>query len=262
MRYDDIGRAFVYVPPLGDSFTVPEPCSGARSTDRLTPRAVRQIKGAAIKADRMGMGLRTFMTFTVAAEDRTAFLTGELVLGREMKRVLNAFSEWLGRRGRERLVYVWVAENKNDENPHVHLLTNYQVTRAEFDDFAKHVEGLWGFGWVKIERVREPNRAGAYIMKALGYSMKGAAQDQGTVIGNRYGIARAILPRYETLDLFQCAATVEGLQLLQSEMTEDVEELAEGLWLTRYGLAFSAGTELDRVAAVLDEIGGAVHRSD
>ncbi len=233
---------------------MPGPCTGQRSTDKLSRRAVRQIKGAAVKAHNLGMGLGTFMTFTVAPQYRQRFIDGELVMGREMKRVLNAFSEWLRRRGLGRLVYIWVAENKGDANPHVHLLTNYRVPRKEFDDFARHVEALWGFGWVKIEKVRKPESAGRYIMKALGYTMKGAEDDQGTVIGNRYGIARAIIPRYETIDLYDCGQAADSLRLLQSEMTEEIEELAPGVWLTPYGLAFAAGTELERIGEVLDEL--------
>lgn len=251
LRTDDVGRAFLYEPIVGDSINVPEPCTGQRSTKRLTPRAVRNIKGAAIKAHHLGLGLCTFITFTVAPEHREAFASGDLVLGTEMKRVLNAFSEWLRRRGRERLVYIWVAENKDNGNPHVHLLTNYRVPRTEFDAFCRHVESLWGFGFAHIEKVKKPEQAGRYIMKALGYAMKGADDDQGTVIGNRYGIARAILPKYETVDLCDCGEAAEGLRALQAEMTEDIEELAEGIWLTRHGLAFAARTGPEVVEQVL-----------
>jgi hypothetical protein len=40
------------------------------------------------------------------------------------------------------------------------------------------------------------------MMKAMGYTMKGDDDDQGVVIGNRYGISREIRPKYDTLDLF------------------------------------------------------------
>lgn len=254
LRTDDVGRAFLYQPVVSDNFQVPDSVSGRRSTERLTRRAVRQIKGAAIKAHNLGLGLCTFITFTVAAEHREAFASGDLVLGKEMKRVLNAFSEWLRRRGRERLVYIWVAENKDDSNPHVHLLTNYRVPRKEFDALCVHVESLWGFGFARIEKVRHPEQAGRYIMKALGYAVKGADDDQGTVIGNRYGIARAILPKYETVDLCDCGAAAAGLRAVQAEMTEDIEELAEGVWLTRHGVAFAAGTKPARVRTVIEEL--------
>ena len=164
--------------------------------------------------------------------------------------------------GKGRLVYIWVAENKHDSNPHVHLLTNYTVPRSEFDEHARHVESLRGLGWVKIERIRNPEKAGRYIMKALGYSLKGPSQDQGTVIGNRYGIARAILPKCETISLYDCTASADGLHELIRTMTDEIEELDHGLWLTPYGLAFGAGTEFKRITEVVQGLGGSSPRAE
>ena len=262
LRYDDIGRGFLYEPMMGGYFNVPEPCTGPRQTDHLSRRAVRQIKGAAIKAYNLGMPMRTFITFTVRQQDRAAFKSGDMVLGKEIKRTLNALNEWLRRRGRSSLLYIWVAENVRDENPHVHMLTSYSVPRREFDAFAAHLESLWGHGFAKIERVRKPEKAGRYIMKALGYTMKGAEDDQGTVIGNRYGISRKILPKYELLNAFDCSRAADALRLLQGEMTEDIEELAPGIWLTGYGLAFEAGTDLSRIEEVIDQLARSLHMSD
>lgn len=262
LRYDDVGRGFLYEPMMGGYFTVPDPCTGQRQTDRLSRRAVRQIKGAAIKAHNMGTPMRTFITFTVRQQDRAAFLSGDVVLGKEIKRTLNALNEWLRRRGRSSLLYIWVAENVRNENPHVHMLTSYSVLRSDFDAFAAHLESLWGYGFAKIERVKKPERAGRYIMKALGYTMKGADDDQGTVIGNRYGISRKILPKYELLDAFDCSRAADNLRLLQGEMTEDIEELAPGLWMTKYGLSFEAGTDLSLIEEVIDQLAEAVHMSD
>jgi len=262
IRYDDIGRAFVYEPMLGGYFRVPEPCTGRRSTDKLSRHAVRQIKGAAIKAFNFGVPMRTFVTFTVRMEERGAFASGDLVLGREVKRTLNALNEWLRRRGLPSLVYIWVAENVRNENPHIHMLTSYQVPRREFDAFADHLESLWGHGFANIQRVRKPQQAGRYIMKALGYAMKGADDEQGTVIGNRYGISTRILPKYETVDVMDCPRAADYLRLLQSAMTEDIEEIAPGIWLTPYGLAFTAGTELSRVVDVITQLAGTADESD
>ena len=262
LRYDDIGRGFLYEPMLGGYFKVPDPCTGPRRTDKLSRRAVRQVKGAAIKAYNMGRPMCTFITFTVRPEDRAGFLSGDAVLGREVKRTLNALNEWMRRRGRSSLLYIWVAENVRNENPHVHMLTSYTVPRSEFDAFAAHLESLWGHGFAKIERVRKPEVAGRYILKALGYAMKGADDDQGTVIGNRYGISRQILPRYETLNAYDCSRSADALRRLQSEMTEEIEPLAPGLWLTPYGLAFEAGTDLDRIEEVIEQLAQAVHMSD
>lgn len=252
LRIDDTGRGFLFVPMFGSSyFKVPDPCTGPRSTVRLTPRAVRNIKGAAIKAVKVGEPLRTFVTFTVRAESRPAFAEGSLVLGREMKRTLNAFNEWLRRRGDRGLVYIWVAENKGEANPHVHMLLNYRVARKDFETFAAHIEALWGHGFAHIERVREPQRAGRYILKALGYTMKGAEDGQGTVIGNRFGISRKILPKYETVNLFESAEAAEGLRVRQAAMTEDIQEIAPGLYLLRHGVSFNDDFRLEDVLEVL-----------
>ena len=85
--------------------------------------------------------------------------------------------------------------------------------------------------------------------------MKGADDDQGTVIGNRYGISRDILPKYQELDAFDCAEAADGLRLLQGSMAEEIEELAPGMWLTRYGLSFGAGTDLARVEEIIALLG-------
>ena len=138
---------------------------------------------------------------------------------------LNALNEWLRRRDLSPLVYIWVAENVRNENPHLHLLTSYQVPRSEFGAFASHVESLWGHGFAKIERVRKPAEAGRYMMKTPAYTMKGAEDDQGTVIGNRYGISREILPKYETLDVFDGAAAADGLRLMRGGMHDGIEEI-------------------------------------
>ena len=262
LRYDDVGRGFLYEPILGDAFKVPDPCTGPRRTDKLTRRALRQIKGATIKAHRIGRPLHTFVTFTLRPDARVRCLAGELVLGKEMKRTLNALNEWLRRRKLPSLSYVWVAENVRDENPHVHLLTNYAVPRSEFDAFAAHLESLWGFGYAKIERVRKPERAGQYLMKALSYTLKGADDDQGTVIGNRYGISREILPKYETIDLYDCAEAAANLRALKAGMTEEIEEMGSGAWLTPHGISFKAGTDLTQIKAVVDELGSDVHMTD
>jgi len=264
LRMDDVGRGFVYRPTLGTHFVVPDPATGRRVTERLTPRAARQIKGAALKAALNGTPLRTFMTFTMDMASREAVESGEVVIGREMRRTLNALGESRKRKGEERMVYVWVAENPGGNNPHVHLLTDHTVRRSEFLRFAGHVESLWGHGWVKVQRIRRPERAGAYILKAVGYSLKGQEGSQGPVAGNRYGVARAILPRYETLSIYDCEAAGNAIGALQAEMTEDVEMIGP-LALTHYGLSFPAGSSVEDVMLTvceLNSLGQAVHMSD
>lgn len=264
-RMDDIGRGFLYAPPAQGEPPVPPVNEGVRSTTHLSARAVRQIKGAAIKAEQMGYGLKTFMTFTVREEERAAFLAAEFILGREMRRVLNALNEWFRRRGHPLMVYVWVAENVKNSNPHVHLLTNHTVPRTEFSAFCQHVESLWRHGWVHVERVKNSSRAGSYMMKALKYTLKGQEQsarfcedssesDQGLVHGNRYGVSRAILPKYETVELYDCGDMAYGVRNMQKLFGGDIEEYAPGVWLTRYGLAFEKGTDLVKMQGVLDDL--------
>lgn len=254
LRIDDVERGFLYAPQFGEPTIPPIPCTGPRSTKRLSPRALRQIKGAAAKANQLGIKLTTFITFTVAPQFRPLVDSGDIVLGRELKRTLNGLNEWLRRRERDSLAYIWVAENARNENPHVHMLTSYTVPRTEFDDFAVHLESLWGLGWAKIERVRSPQKAGRYLMKALSYTLKGADDDQGIVVGNRYGISRSIMPVYETVDLFHCEDAATGLRLLQACMVDENVQLEEGIWLTRHGMAFEAGTDFGEIRGVLETL--------
>jgi len=252
LRYDDVGRGFLYrpLPQVGK----PEPpcMSGVRETCALSPRAVRQLKGAAIKAYNLGKPLRTFITFTIRAEDRQEFESGESILGKEIRRTINGLKQWCRRSGRASFVCVWVAENVRNENPHVHMLTDLNVPHHEFRGFAARVESLWGYGFAKVERVKKPEQAGRYLMKALGYTLKGGESDQGRVLGNRYGISREILPKYETYELCDCAEAVRTLRELQATMTGEIEELSEGMWLTRHGLAFAGGTPIVRIEEIVD----------
>ncbi|MDZ4178790.1 MAG: hypothetical protein U1E29_06115 [Coriobacteriia bacterium] len=220
----------------------------------MTRRAARKVKGAALNAHELGFGLVTFMTFTCAPGDRKRVARGELVLGREMRRVLNAMQQRFRREGQSVFVYVWVAENPRNDNPHVHLLTNLRVPRAEFDALAEWIEALWGHGWVKIERIKKSERAGHYILKAVGYSAKGTDGGQGTVRGNRYGISRNIATDETTFDVSDREAAAETLCALTRALPEgqDVEELAEGVYLTRFGLAFGPGTPVKSIGDVID----------
>lgn len=254
LRYDDIQRGFLFRPVLSRYCTL-EPQYGPRSTERLSPRAARKVKSAAIKAHIVGHPLVTFMTFTCAPEDRERIATGALVLGREMRRTLNALQQRFRREGQTNSAYIWVAENPGDDNPHVHLLTNLRVPRREFGEFASWVEGLWGHGWVKIERIRKPESAGAYILKAVGYTLKGEGGTQGTIQGNRYGISRNIMVTEDTFELGEeYERASQALMTLTRTLSEgtDVERIAEGLYLTRFGLAFGPGTDLSKIGTLLE----------
>lgn len=105
------------------------------------------------------------------------------------------------------LDYMWVAEqptNKQGEkNPHVHVLMRWQVKPELFQAWAKRIEKLWGHGFAKLERIKTPEAASNYLLKAVGYLTKGASNDQGEIKGNRYGIsASARAPSFECIGEF------------------------------------------------------------
>ncbi|TLM98395.1 MAG: hypothetical protein FDZ75_02445 [Actinobacteria bacterium] len=175
-----------------------------------------------------------------------------------MKRTLNAMQQRFRREGYTDFAFIWVAENKRNENPHVHLLTNHRVPRAQFDVFAAWVESLWGHGWVTIERVRKPASAGRYMLKAVGYALKGQDGEQGTIAGNRYGISRNIATHEETVDLQDCELAAEVLVAFGRSLSdgEGVRQLAEGVYLTRYGVALGPGTTDEQIASLVAHLGG------
>lgn len=252
-RHDDIGRAFLYRPGFGP-VVPPAPPAGPRSTTHLTARAARQLKGAALKADAVGMGLRTFATFTCQPADRIGIANGELILGREMRRTLNAIQQRFRRETYRGFAYIWVAENPEDENPHVHLVTNHRVPRSEFDEFARWVESLWGHGWVTLERVRKPKQAGCYLLKAVGYSLKGEGGEQGTIRGNRYGISSNIRAREQTADVVGQEKAADVLRLFQASVGDRGVVPCGDVFLTSHGIAFPAGSGPERVHEVIDEL--------
>lgn len=252
MRFDDVGRFFLYRPTPGDPAAPPE-MWGPRSTDHLTRRAARKIKGAALKAHDLGLGMRTFVTFTCGPEDRERVARGKLVLGREMKRTLNAMQQRFRREGYSDFAYIWVAENPGDDNPHVHLLTNHRVPRSDFLTFAQWVESLWGHGFAHMESIQRPECAGRYILKAVGYAAKGDDGSQGTVRGNRYGISRNIMIKETTADIEDCESAAQTLGGLMGSLPSgsDIEPLGS-CYLTRYGLAFPA-------RSTFAQLNGALH---
>lgn len=104
--------------------------------------------------------------------------------------------------------YIWVAEcpaNENDEpNPHVHVLLKWTVEPHLFSAWAKRFEKIWGHGFAKLERIREPKAAGTYIIKAVGYAAKGENAEQGLIKGNRYNIAKCSrAPAWECIASFE-----------------------------------------------------------
>ncbi|MDX1801575.1 MAG: hypothetical protein R3303_11640, partial [Marinobacter sp.] len=100
----------------------------------------------------------------------------------------------------EPLKYLWVAENPDridtetgevmGENPHLHLMMAWSVPYKHFEAWADRLEKLWGHGFAHLEKIKDPQKAGAYVAKAAGYLSKAQGKtDQGKIRGNRYGIS-------------------------------------------------------------------------
>jgi len=105
------------------------------------------------------------------------------------------------------LDYMWVAEMPENEqgkkNPHVHVLMRWRVEKPVFRAWAERIESIWGHGFAKLEKIKTPEAASSYLLKAVGYLTKGSASDQGTIRGNRYNIsASARAPKWECIGEF------------------------------------------------------------
>lgn len=134
------------------------------------------------------------------------------------------------------LLYLWVVEVPPvvdpdtgeilGDNPHVHMLLNWRVPFRMFPSWAKRIESLWGQGFAHLERIKESNAAGAYMMKAAGYMSKAAGvADQGQVRGNRYGMsAEARAPGWVTLEEKQLHIMGALIADVNQHLTEKYEE--------------------------------------
>tara|TARA_R110002167_G_scaffold51814_2_gene149926 strand:+ start:3498 stop:5165 length:1668 start_codon:yes stop_codon:yes gene_type:complete len=96
---------------------------------------------------------------------------------------------------RESIHYCWVAENPKAadgrDNPHVHILMRWRVPFRLFGAWSVRIESLWGQGFAHLEKIKEPEKAGAYMAKAAGYLTKATgASEQGRIRGNRYAISQ------------------------------------------------------------------------
>jgi len=240
--------------------SAPPVVTGRRSTDSLSPRAVRAIKDAAAMAVINKTPLRSFYTFTIRAEDRAPFLTGDRTVGSEMRR----FLVHLRQRVSGDLPYLWVAEcpanAAGDPNLHVHLLTSYSVPRSDFAQYAAWCEARWGLGFVHMERIKFPEAAGRYMLKAVGYVAKGSEPDSGSfpIFGRRYSISQDL----------RAPETVEYLDLDTPSKIRSVAEIFGGSprvygsgYFTGNGIVYPVGTgvaELRRDALRLVRYGAAI----
>lgn len=179
--------------------------SGNRVSEMLTRRAARKITESCYYMAKCHDGYKTFVTGTFREDIRKKIANGATTIQKEVARTMDALQKmyqrgWTdssGERipGHESLLqYCWVVEipkNENGEdNPHVHMMLGWRVPNSQFKDWSKRIEGIWGNGYFHMEKIKDPLCAGAYMAKAAGYITKASNQDdQGKVVGNRYGIS-------------------------------------------------------------------------
>ena len=68
----------------------------------------------------------------------------------------------------EPLVYLRVAENPDTidqetgevlgENPHIYLMMKWQVPFKHFAAWASRIEALWGHGFARLEKIKDPQK--------------------------------------------------------------------------------------------------------
>jgi hypothetical protein len=194
--------------------------SGARESTMLTDRGARKIADSCAYMAKTRGGFKTFVTGTFDETTRADIASGATTIQKEVTRTMDALSKmyrrgWLRKNGTEveghadALAYCWVVEVPKNadgaDNPHVHMLIDWQVPYADFREWSQRIEAIWGNGYFHLEKIDDPECAGAYMAKAAGYLSKAAGQsDQGTVKGNRYAISKnARAPGWYTLGEYQ-----------------------------------------------------------
>ena len=139
--------------------------------------------------------------------------------------------------------FIWVIENPKTRrvihtehgpdffefnNPHVHVLLDWGVPFKQFKEWAAWIESTWGKGYAKLEKLKKPKSAAAYMAKAAGYIRKGANGEQGRVRGNRYSISKeARAPKPQILGIYQACKTIYGI------VKEMAEYQRENAWKVR-----------------------------
>lgn len=195
--------------------------TGERVTNMLSLRGARAIAESCHYMAQKKGGYSTFLTLTFYNDARARIASGESTVQKESSRFFDGCQKtyqrgWTnkitGKRMKghsEPLHYCWVVEcPKNadgEDNPHVHILMKWKVPYSEFQGWAERIESLWGQGFAHLEKIREPENAGAYMAKAAGYLTKAKGDsDQGIVKGNRYGISQeSRAPAWELIGRFE-----------------------------------------------------------
>lgn len=206
VRSDDVGRSFVYSRPRLAP-VAPSQKGRVYRTDYLSSKGARVIQGASLKAVQIGQPFRAIWQPTVSEEFVSEFLPADGVdgvqkpcrtLSDEFRRFWHWVTDYCAVNGHKRPVYAYTCESKSDGDrdyhPHIHVLTSLVMCRDEFEEFAPLAEAAWGLGSVHMEVIKRPKNAGAYLLKAARYSVKGTISDQGRVWGRRWSVSRAVRP--------------------------------------------------------------------
>lgn len=227
------GESKIRVMAQGSLSEPPPQQAGERKTSQLSQKGASKILDSGAYVSAIRGGFTTFLTLTFDANARERILSQESTIGKEVSRFFDAASKMYQRGwqcdndllitkndfqcvgasaivppANDSLDYLWVAEmpdNKNGEaNPHCHVLLRWSVEPYLFHDWASKIERLWGQGFAKLERIKSADAASGYLLKALGYVVKGESKEQGTFRGNRYNISKAArAPAWECLAEFE-----------------------------------------------------------
>ncbi|MDP2505635.1 hypothetical protein [Oceanobacter sp. 3_MG-2023] len=195
--------------------------AGKRISQMLTLAGASKLAESCRYVHKKSGGYTTFLTLTLDEEARERVANGATIqsqVSRFWDAVTKAYKrgwtetlegkEHKGQpHGDDDLDYCWVIENPKNEdgedNPHVHIMMRWRVPYRDFQAWARRLERLWGQGFAHLEKIKEPEKAGAYMAKAAGYMTKGSKEDQGEVKGNRYGISRgARAPGWEVVGTY------------------------------------------------------------
>lgn len=249
VKHNSAGEVSITLPTNPNLNRPPPPDnSGSRVTTCLSRRGAKTIRGAVYLADRNHIGMGTFITATFDLEARERLASGETTIGAEISRFLDAWRSRYRKKGKKQPLFIWVAENPDNSNPHVHILTNDKVEYRHFRMWARGLEKLWGNGMVHLEKIKYSKAAGRYLLKAIGYIAKGTDGNQGEVVGQRYGVSRDIKPK-EYIDYIH--AGIEGIIAYRKMITESCGQKFNEVYLHEYGIWAPPGFGNDQLLAWL-----------
>jgi len=104
----------------------------------------------------------------------------------------------------------------------------------------------WGNGTVHLEKLKYAKSAGRYLMKSIGYLAKGTTGNQGSVVGQRYGVSRDLNPK-EEIDYIHVG--IEGIIAYRKMITESCGEKLNDLYIHEYGIWAPPGFGYDQLRA-------------